>query len=112
MVCGRSCSDGSTLREMRSSSPSERCSAGRATRPTARRRSRRVKRIPTGTLVPRALDVARAAFGSAGRPDNAMVIPASAEGDWFVYLVPAPIQPGVFPPAATRAIASRRTGGR
>jgi hypothetical protein len=45
----------------------------------------------------RALDVARAAFGSAGRPYNAMVIPASAEGDWFVYLVPAPTRPGVFP---------------
>ena len=45
----------------------------------------------------RALDVARAAFGSANRPYNAMVVPASDQGDWFVYLVPAPTQPGVFP---------------
>ena len=45
----------------------------------------------------RALDVARAAFGSASRPYNAMVIPASDQGDWFVYIVPAPTQPGVFP---------------
>ena len=45
----------------------------------------------------RALDVARGAFGPANRPYNAMVIPASAEGDWFVYLVPAPTRPGVFP---------------
>jgi hypothetical protein len=44
----------------------------------------------------RALDVARGAFGSANRPYNAMVIP-TGEGDWFVYLVPAPTQPGVFP---------------
>jgi hypothetical protein len=45
----------------------------------------------------RALDVARAAFGPANRPYNAMVVPASDEGDWFVYVVPAPTQPGVFP---------------
>lgn len=45
----------------------------------------------------RALDVARAAFGPVKRPYNAMVIPASDQGDWFVYVVPAPTQPGVFP---------------
>jgi hypothetical protein len=45
----------------------------------------------------RALDVAREAFGAVTRPYNSMVIPASDEGDWFVYLVPAPTQPGVFP---------------
>jgi hypothetical protein len=45
----------------------------------------------------RALDVARAAFGSASRPYNAMVVPASGEGDLFVYLVPAPTRPGVYP---------------
>jgi hypothetical protein len=45
----------------------------------------------------RALDVARAAFGSANRPYNAMAIPASDDGEWFVYLVPAPTRPGVFP---------------
>ena len=45
----------------------------------------------------RALDVARAAFGPANRPYNAMVIPASDQGDWFVYVVPATTQPGVFP---------------
>jgi hypothetical protein len=45
----------------------------------------------------RALDVARAAFGSVNRPYNAMVIPAGDQGDWFVYLVPAPTQPGIFP---------------
>ena len=45
----------------------------------------------------RALDVARGAFGPANRPYNAMVIPASDEGDWYVYLVPAPTRPGVYP---------------
>jgi hypothetical protein len=45
----------------------------------------------------RALDVARGNFGGAQRPYNAMVIPAGDSGDWFVYLVPAPTQPGVFP---------------
>jgi hypothetical protein len=45
----------------------------------------------------RALDVARAAFGAASRPYNAVVVPASDEGDWFVYLMPAPTRPGVFP---------------
>ena len=45
----------------------------------------------------RALDVARFAFGAANRPYNAMVIPASGEGDWFVYLVPAPTRAGVYP---------------
>jgi len=45
----------------------------------------------------RALDVARSAFGGANRPYNAMVIPASDDGEWFVYLVPAPTRPGVFP---------------
>jgi len=44
-----------------------------------------------------ALDVARDAFGAVNRPYNAMVVPASEEGDWFVYVVPAPTQPGVFP---------------
>jgi hypothetical protein len=45
----------------------------------------------------RALDVARGEFGSANRPYNATVVPANDEGEWFVYLVPAPTQPGVFP---------------
>ena len=45
----------------------------------------------------RALDVARAAFGSASRPYNAMIVRASDEGDLFVYLVPAPTRPGVYP---------------
>ena len=45
----------------------------------------------------RALDVARASFGSASRPYNAMVVPASGDGYLFVYLVPAPTRPGVFP---------------
>ena len=45
----------------------------------------------------RALDVARGAFGAANRPYNAMVIPAGEGGDWFVYIVPAPTQPGVYP---------------
>jgi hypothetical protein len=45
----------------------------------------------------RALDVARGAFGSVSRPYNAMVIPASADGDWFVYVVPASTRPGVYP---------------
>jgi hypothetical protein len=45
----------------------------------------------------RALDAARGAFGPANRPYNAMVVPASDEGDWFVYVVPAPTQPGVYP---------------
>jgi hypothetical protein len=45
----------------------------------------------------RALDVARSAFGSVNRPYNSMVVPASDDGDWFVYLVPAPTVPGVFP---------------
>ena len=45
----------------------------------------------------RALDVARGAFGAATRPYNAMVVPASGEGDLFVYLVPAPTRPGVYP---------------
>jgi len=44
----------------------------------------------------RALDVGRGAFGSAKRPYNAMVISAEG-GDWFVYLMPAQTQPGVFP---------------
>jgi hypothetical protein len=45
----------------------------------------------------RALDGAREAFGPVNRPYNAVVIPASEGGDWFVYLMPAPTQPGVFP---------------
>jgi hypothetical protein len=45
----------------------------------------------------RALDVARAAFGAAKRPYNAMVVPAGDAGDLFVYLVPAPTRPGTFP---------------
>jgi hypothetical protein len=45
----------------------------------------------------RALDVGRGAFGPVTRPYNAVVIPASDEGDWFVYLMPAPTQAGVFP---------------
>jgi hypothetical protein len=45
----------------------------------------------------RALDVARGTFGAANRPYNAMVVPANGAGDWFVYLVPAPTQVGVFP---------------
>jgi hypothetical protein len=45
----------------------------------------------------RALDVARGAFGSVSRPYNAMVVAASDEGDWFVYVVPAPTRVGVFP---------------
>jgi hypothetical protein len=45
----------------------------------------------------RALDVARGAFGSVSRPYNAMVVPASGDGDWFVYVVPALTRVGVFP---------------
>jgi hypothetical protein len=45
----------------------------------------------------RALDVARGEFGAARRPYNAMVVPAGESGDWYVYLVPAPTQPGIFP---------------
>jgi hypothetical protein len=45
----------------------------------------------------RALDVARGDFGAPSRPYNAMVVPAGESGEWFVYLVPAPTQAGVFP---------------
>jgi len=45
----------------------------------------------------RALDIGKNAFGPVNRPYNTVVIPASDDGDWFVYLMPAPTQPGVFP---------------
>ena len=45
----------------------------------------------------RALDVARGAFGPARRPYNAMVVQAGETGDLFVYIVPAPTRPGVYP---------------
>jgi hypothetical protein len=45
----------------------------------------------------RALDVGRGDFGGISRPYNAMVISAGEGDEWFVYLVPAPTQTGVFP---------------
>lgn len=45
----------------------------------------------------RALDAGRREFGRPTRPYNAMVVPASDSGDWYVYLVPAPTVAGVWP---------------
>lgn len=55
-------------------------------------------RAETGELAQaaRALDVARAAFGSVTRPYNAAVLPTN-DGEWFVYLMPAQTKPGIFP---------------
>lgn len=55
-------------------------------------------RAETGELAQaaRALDVARAAFGRVTRPYNAAVLPAG-DGEWFVYLMPAQTQAGIFP---------------
>lgn len=44
----------------------------------------------------RALDLARADFGTPSRSYNAAVLPASG-GEWFVYLTPAQVHPAVFP---------------
>lgn len=44
----------------------------------------------------RALEVARADFGTPSRSYNAAVLPANG-GEWFVYLVPAQVHAGVFP---------------
>lgn len=55
-------------------------------------------RAETGELAQaaRALDMARAAFGRVTRPYNAAVLPAT-DGEWFVYLMPAQTQAGIFP---------------
>ena len=45
----------------------------------------------------RALDVCRKDFGPVSRPYNAMVVPVAGSDEWFVYLVPAPTQAGVWP---------------
>jgi hypothetical protein len=44
----------------------------------------------------RAIDIALAHFGVAGRPYNVAALPARQD-EWFVYLVPAPTEPGVWP---------------
>src|SRR5262245_28951572 len=43
-----------------------------------------------------AIEIARADFGAPNRPYNVAVLPDGAAWFW-VYLVPAPTQPGVFP---------------
>ena len=55
-------------------------------------------RRETGDLAgaARALDVARADFGTPNRSYNSAAIPAG-NGEWFVYLVPAQTRAGVFP---------------
>jgi hypothetical protein len=46
----------------------------------------------------RAQETGRRTFGPAGRPYNAVVLPVEGgEGDWWVYLLPAPTQTGIWP---------------
>ena len=46
----------------------------------------------------RALDAGSREFGGvASRPYNSIVVPADGSSEWFVYFVPAPTVPGVWP---------------
>lgn len=52
----------------------------------------------TGTVAAaaRAIDIARADFGTPTRNYNSAVLPAG-NGEWFVYLIPAQTRAGVYP---------------
>lgn len=45
----------------------------------------------------RAMRLAEHAFGRVRRPYNTIALPDAGNGEWFVYLVPAPTQAGVWP---------------